>query len=186
MRIVCLSLFFSGDDTVVFLHSVDVGYVLMIETFFWLTMSTPRNGFSKHQRAEKVCGQGGPNWILIAGGALLSTLSIRFGYKLKQSPLFKPPHQSNASPGFKGTCFNSLRCCFFTCFVSWWKLVVQPMEHLRGKDVVVCTPPPRLPVQRIMVIPASAPFQVCLGTIAQRFHFVFMIAVCCNCRCFSC
>ena len=34
MRIVCLSLFFSGDDTVVFLHSVDVGYVLMIETFF--------------------------------------------------------------------------------------------------------------------------------------------------------
>ena len=114
MRIVCLSLFFSGDDTVVFLHSVDVGYVLMIDTFFWVTMSTPRNGFSKHQRAEKVCGQGGPNWILIAGGALLSTLSIRFGYKLKQSPLFKPPHHSNASPGFKGTCFKSLCGCFFT------------------------------------------------------------------------
>ncbi|KAG8375625.1 hypothetical protein BUALT_Bualt10G0119800 [Buddleja alternifolia] len=27
---------------------------------------------------------GGTNWILMAGGALLSTLSIRFGYKLKQ------------------------------------------------------------------------------------------------------
>ncbi|KAL2243040.1 UNVERIFIED_CONTAM: hypothetical protein Sindi_0422000 [Sesamum indicum] len=28
--------------------------------------------------------EGGLNWILIAGGALLSTLSIRLGYKLKQ------------------------------------------------------------------------------------------------------
>lgn len=173
MRIVCLSLFFSGDDTVVFLHSVDVGYVLMIETFFWLTMSTPRNGFSKHQRAEKVCGQGGPNWILIAGGALLSTLSIRFGYKLKQSPHFKPSHQSNASPGFKGTCFNlSPLLLLHICFVSWWKLVVQPMEHLRGKDVVVvCTPPTRLPVQRIMIIPASAPFQVWLCYFLFFFFF---------------
>lgn len=27
----------------------------------------------------------GPNWILIAGGALLSTLSIRLGYKLRQA-----------------------------------------------------------------------------------------------------
>ncbi|KAJ0251497.1 Uncharacterized protein HA466_0124470 [Hirschfeldia incana] len=63
-------------------------------------MSTPRNGISKHhqERAEKVCGQGGPNWILIAGGALLSTLSIRFGYKLKQSLDFKP-RQSNPSAG---------------------------------------------------------------------------------------
>ncbi|CAH8318055.1 unnamed protein product [Eruca vesicaria subsp. sativa] len=62
-------------------------------------MSTPRNGFSKHQRADKVSGQGGPNWILIAGGALLSTLSIRFGYKLKQSLHFKP--DSNGSVGLK-------------------------------------------------------------------------------------
>lgn len=136
-------------------------------------MSTPRNGFSKHQRAEKVCGQGGPNWILIAGGALLSTLSIRFGYKLKQSPLFKPPHHSNASPGFKGTCFNlsPLLLLHMFCNVSWWKLVVQPMEHLRGKDVVVvCTPPP-LPVQRIMIIPASAPFQVWLCNFPLPFFF---------------
>ncbi|WZZ76235.1 hypothetical protein YC2023_087605 [Brassica napus] len=63
-------------------------------------MSTRRNnnGFSK---AEKVCG---PNWILIAGGALLSTLSIRFGWRLRQSSLdFNPQIQSNASLGFKGT-----------------------------------------------------------------------------------
>ncbi|KAG5412412.1 hypothetical protein IGI04_008731 [Brassica rapa subsp. trilocularis] len=83
-------------------------------------MSTPRNGFSKHQRAEKVCGQGGPNWILIAGGALLSTLSIRFGYKLKQSPLFKPPHHSNASPGFKanGTSERQRCCCLHSSTTS--------------------------------------------------------------------
>ncbi|XP_033141814.1 uncharacterized protein LOC103839315 isoform X1 [Brassica rapa] len=83
-------------------------------------MSTPRNGFSKHQRAEKVCGQRGPNWILIAGGALLSTLSIRFGYKLKQSPLFKPPHQSNASPGFKanGTSERQRCCCLHSSTTS--------------------------------------------------------------------
>ncbi|CAN8326140.1 unnamed protein product [Cochlearia groenlandica] len=61
-------------------------------------MTTMRNGISKHQRPEKSCGQG-PNWILIAGGALLSTLSIRFGYKLKQSLDFKP--QSNGPAGWK-------------------------------------------------------------------------------------
>ena len=27
----------------------------------------------------------GPNWVLIVGGALLSTLSIRLGFKLKQT-----------------------------------------------------------------------------------------------------
>ncbi|RID78951.1 hypothetical protein BRARA_A01730 [Brassica rapa] len=108
-------------------------------------MSTPRNGFSKHQRAEKVCGHGGPNWILIAGGALLSTLSIRFGYKLKQSPLFKPPHHSNASPGFKanGTSERQRCCCClhssttsscaknndYSCFRS-----VPGTENVEGKE----------------------------------------------------
>lgn len=38
----------------------------------------PRAQISKGLQAE------GPNWILIAGGALLSTLSMRLGYKLKQ------------------------------------------------------------------------------------------------------
>jgi len=65
-------------------------------------MSTRRNGISKHQRGDKFCGEG-PNWILIAGGALLSTLSIRFGYKLKQSLDSKP--QSNGSAGLKRTYF---------------------------------------------------------------------------------
>ncbi|OAO99662.1 hypothetical protein AXX17_AT4G31800 [Arabidopsis thaliana] len=92
-------------------------------------MTTRRNGVSRHQRFESFRGEG-PNWILIAGGALLSTLSIRFGYKLKQSIDSKPPH-SNATGGlkpngttdrgrFKGCCLHSNAspcernndCCF--------------------------------------------------------------------------
>ncbi|ESQ54509.1 hypothetical protein EUTSA_v10025690mg [Eutrema salsugineum] len=61
-------------------------------------MSTRRNGISRHQRVENFRGEG-PNWILIAGGALLSTLSIRFGYKLKQLIDSKP--HSNGTSGLK-------------------------------------------------------------------------------------
>ncbi|XVF64545.1 hypothetical protein PTKIN_Ptkin09bG0177300 [Pterospermum kingtungense] len=39
------------------------------------------------------------NWILIAGGALLSTLSIRLGYKLKQA--LDPKQQNNATTCLK-------------------------------------------------------------------------------------
>ncbi|KAH7521307.1 hypothetical protein FEM48_Zijuj07G0019100 [Ziziphus jujuba var. spinosa] len=42
----------------------------------------------------------GPNWVLIAGGALLSTLSIRLGYKLKQALDTKHHNSTNA---FKGS-----------------------------------------------------------------------------------
>uniref|UniRef100_A0A1J3JS58 Uncharacterized protein n=1 Tax=Noccaea caerulescens TaxID=107243 RepID=A0A1J3JS58_NOCCA len=61
-------------------------------------MSTRKNGISRHKRVDNIRGEG-PNWILIAGGALLSTLSIRFGYKLKQSNDSKP--QSNGTGGLK-------------------------------------------------------------------------------------
>ncbi|XP_010448103.1 PREDICTED: uncharacterized protein LOC104730608 isoform X1 [Camelina sativa] len=61
-------------------------------------MTTRRNGISRNQRVESFRGEG-PNWILIAGGALLSTLSIRFGYKLKQSIDSKP--HLNATGGLK-------------------------------------------------------------------------------------
>lgn len=39
----------------------------------------------------------GPNWVLIAGGALLSTLSFRLGYKLKQAIDRKQPDDSGNS-----------------------------------------------------------------------------------------
>lgn len=50
---------------------------------------------SSAQRAKHFQDQG-PNWILIAGGALLSTLSIRLGYKLKQVLDTKQPENSNS------------------------------------------------------------------------------------------
>ncbi|KAL0891138.1 hypothetical protein Bca101_015121 [Brassica carinata] len=80
-------------------------------------MSTRSNGFSKQQqRAEKVCG---PNWILIAGGALLSTLSIRFGWRLRQSLDFNP-QSSSASLGLKanGISERQKRCCLHCCSTS--------------------------------------------------------------------
>ncbi|VVB11292.1 unnamed protein product [Arabis nemorensis] len=75
-------------------------------------MSERRNEISRHQRIESFRGEG-PNWLLIAGGALLSTLSIRLGYKLKQSIDSKP--HSNGTGGIKpnGTSDRgrSLGCC---------------------------------------------------------------------------
>ncbi|XP_043689121.1 uncharacterized protein LOC122640068 isoform X2 [Telopea speciosissima] len=38
---------------------------------------------SRGQQSKNLQGEG-PNWVLIVGGALLSTLSIRLGYKLRQ------------------------------------------------------------------------------------------------------
>nr|XP_043620491.1 uncharacterized protein LOC122592353 [Erigeron canadensis]XP_043620492.1 uncharacterized protein LOC122592353 [Erigeron canadensis]XP_043620493.1 uncharacterized protein LOC122592353 [Erigeron canadensis]XP_043620494.1 uncharacterized protein LOC122592353 [Erigeron canadensis] len=46
------------------------------------------------QRGKKLQGQG-PNWILIAGGALLSTLSVRLGYRLKQVLDSRQPQKMN-------------------------------------------------------------------------------------------
>ncbi|XP_062147425.1 uncharacterized protein LOC133855672 isoform X2 [Alnus glutinosa] len=47
-------------------------------------MKPRTNGVPRAQKSKNFQG-GGQNWILIAGGALLSTLSIRLGYKLKQA-----------------------------------------------------------------------------------------------------
>ncbi|CDP15037.1 unnamed protein product [Coffea canephora] len=58
------------------------------------------NGVPRTQR-QKGFQSEGPNWVLIAGGALLSTLSIRLGYKLKQVLDMKPP--DNTSNSLKGS-----------------------------------------------------------------------------------
>ncbi|KAL8482776.1 hypothetical protein ACS0TY_025715 [Phlomoides rotata] len=50
------------------------------------------------QRSRNVQAEG-PNWILIAGSALLSTLSIRFGYKLKE--VFDAKQLDNSSQSSK-------------------------------------------------------------------------------------
>ncbi|MBA0737493.1 hypothetical protein Gogos_010953, partial [Gossypium gossypioides] len=49
---------------------------------------------SRGQKSRSFQGEG-LNWILIAGGALLSTLSIRLGYKLKQALDTKQQHDSS-------------------------------------------------------------------------------------------
>lgn len=58
------------------------------------------DGASRGQRTKHIQGEG-PNWILIAGGALLSTLSIRLGYKLKQT-FDSRQQQANANNALKG------------------------------------------------------------------------------------
>ncbi|XP_077244734.1 uncharacterized protein LOC143884814 isoform X2 [Tasmannia lanceolata] len=61
--------------------------------------STDRT-ISRTQKPKHIQGEG-PNWVLIAaGGALLSTLSIRLGCKLKQALETKRP--ANASSALKG------------------------------------------------------------------------------------
>ncbi|EOA16967.1 hypothetical protein CARUB_v10005195mg [Capsella rubella] len=106
-------------------------------------MSTRRNGIPKHQRAEKFFGEG-PNWILIAGGALLSTLSIRFGYKLKQSLDWKPQLNGSAKLKANGTSERpkSSSCCLhsntsscghnndYCCFRS-----IPGSENVEGKEM---------------------------------------------------
>ena len=120
-------------------------------------MSTRRNGISRHQRVENSRGEGGPNWILIAGGALLSTLSIRFGYKLKQSVDSKP--HLDATGGLKRTCITSLLLHedlgFY--YLSYWMVVVQPMEHLTEEDAACILA--HLLVKGTRIV-ASTPLQV--------------------------
>ncbi|PIN10670.1 hypothetical protein CDL12_16736 [Handroanthus impetiginosus] len=50
------------------------------------------------RRSRNLQGEG-PNWVLIAGSALLSTLSIRLGYKLKQ--VFDAKQTDNGNRGLK-------------------------------------------------------------------------------------
>lgn len=61
-------------------------------------MKPKTTAVSRTQNSRSFQGEG-PNWVLIAGGALLSTLSIRLGYKLKQAIDTK---QHNANNGLKG------------------------------------------------------------------------------------
>lgn len=66
-----------------------------------LKMKQQGNGVSRVRKGNNVNARvEGSNWLLIAAGALLSTLSIRLGYKLKQALDSKP--KQNASTLQKG------------------------------------------------------------------------------------
>ncbi|XP_022718641.1 uncharacterized protein LOC111276927 isoform X2 [Durio zibethinus] len=62
-------------------------------------MNTRGGRVSRVQKTQSFHGEG-PNWLFIAGGALLSTLSIRLGYKLKQA--LDTKQRDNASSISKG------------------------------------------------------------------------------------
>lgn len=62
-------------------------------------MKPRTNGAPRAQSSKGFQGEG-PNWVLIAGGALLSTLSMRLGFKLKQVLDAKQPE--NTCSGLKG------------------------------------------------------------------------------------
>ncbi|KAK3023160.1 hypothetical protein RJ639_043588 [Escallonia herrerae] len=83
---------------------------------------TPRtNGVTRARRSKSFEGER-PNWILIAGGALLSTLSIRLGYKLKQVLDTKQPENANNGLHGYGDCFNAnngLQCCILLLLLTF-------------------------------------------------------------------
>ncbi|KAM3200716.1 putative protein isoform X1 [Capsicum annuum] len=64
-----------------------------------LEMKPRTNGGSRSQRSKGVQSEG-PNWVIIAGSALLSTLSVRLGYKLKQ--VLDSRQQNKTTSSLKG------------------------------------------------------------------------------------
>ncbi|GAU27584.1 hypothetical protein TSUD_271250 [Trifolium subterraneum] len=65
-------------------------------------MKPQTNGSSRVHKSNKHSREEGPTWLIIAGAAVLSTLSIRLGYKLKQAIDSKPPPKQNAATTIKG------------------------------------------------------------------------------------
>ncbi|KAL5212437.1 hypothetical protein ABZP36_023284 [Zizania latifolia] len=59
-----------------------------------MTSNTNRS-IQKSRKTDHVQG-GGPNWVLVAGGVLLSTLSVKLGCKLKQ--LFDAKQRNSSTP----------------------------------------------------------------------------------------
>lgn len=76
-------------------------------------MKPKTNGVSRVHKTSNTQVEG-PNWLLIAAGALLSTLSIRLGYKLKQALDSKP--KQNATNVLKGP-YALLTGFHSSCFV---------------------------------------------------------------------
>ncbi|WJX49754.1 hypothetical protein P8452_36150 [Trifolium repens] len=60
-------------------------------------MKPQTNGSSRVHKSNKHSREEGPPWLIIAAGAVLSTLSIRLGYKLKQAIDSKPTPKQNAA-----------------------------------------------------------------------------------------
>ncbi|XP_010276969.1 PREDICTED: uncharacterized protein LOC104611562 isoform X2 [Nelumbo nucifera] len=118
-----------------------------------LKMKPKANGISRAEKSKKI--QEGPNWILIIGGALLSTLSIRVGYKLKQALYTKRPDNGNKRSVDKrrpGTCISHSNPYSFAqdedscCNVMAFQVEVKrPPTGLRLQDTDLALPLVKIP-----------------------------------------
>ncbi|XP_020214992.1 uncharacterized protein LOC109798953 [Cajanus cajan] len=80
-------------------------------------MKPQTNGVSRaHNHKANNIQVEGPNWVIFAAGALLSTLSIRLGYKLKQALDSKP--KQNATTVQKGNGKSSNTKNSADCFMQ--------------------------------------------------------------------
>nr|ACU24497.1 unknown [Glycine max] len=73
-------------------------------------MKPQTNGMSRAHKANNNTQFEGPNWLIFAAGALLSTLSIRLGYKLKQAVDSKPKQNATTGNGKSTHTKNSTDC----------------------------------------------------------------------------
>lgn len=114
-----------------FWFAVNAGHLLMILNSS-LQMKPNPDGVSRAQKSRDFQGER-PNWILIAAGALLSTLSIHLGYKLKQT--LNTKQQENARVSSKGRviCIAivnfPLRCLLLTVKVVYYSENGKPSNR---------------------------------------------------------
>uniref|UniRef100_A0ACD5Z269 Uncharacterized protein n=1 Tax=Avena sativa TaxID=4498 RepID=A0ACD5Z269_AVESA len=74
--------------------------------------SKANRGIQKAGRVDHLQG-GGPNWVLVAGGVLLSTLSVKLGCKLRQMFDMKQQNSSSRAERRSGGCESHSNLCRF-------------------------------------------------------------------------
>ncbi|MFQ6627508.1 hypothetical protein Gotur_005998 [Gossypium turneri] len=94
-------------------------------------MNTRGGQVSRGQKSRSFQGEG-LNWILIAGGALLSTLSIRLGYKLKQALDTKQQHDSSTRSKGKLASFSAIVSIEYMPASEF--SLLQELDFLTGGD----------------------------------------------------
>ncbi|KAL6848858.1 hypothetical protein ACP4OV_021441 [Aristida adscensionis] len=116
-------------------------------------MRSKTNGsIQKAGKANHVQG-GGPNWVLVAGGVLLSTLSLRLGCKLKQLFIAKQQNSSSRAKRRPGACelhsnpykFSEQTRCY--CFMSGHGDGVLEVKQAPSSPISKSTEPSNLLVK---------------------------------------
>uniref|UniRef100_A0ACD5ZH44 Uncharacterized protein n=1 Tax=Avena sativa TaxID=4498 RepID=A0ACD5ZH44_AVESA len=99
--------------------------------------SKTNRGIQKAGRVDHLQG-GGPNWVLVAGGVLLSTLSVKLGCKLRQMFDMKQQNSSSKAERRSGGCESHSNLCRFRGQTSCYYCI---SGHSDG-GVEVKHPPP--------------------------------------------